>query len=97
MQEVALFFFDASTESRKALHELLKAKVPCNLGGPLSEERLPVLFYKGMEFHGLDGIRAFIKRYSSEKKRHMLIFFLHHRIKNHLRKFKELVQKVSIK
>jgi len=68
MQGVAWFFFDESAESKKALYELLKAKVPCNLGGPLSEERLPMLSYKAMEFHGLDGIRAFIKRCSSQKK-----------------------------
>ena len=68
MEGVAWFYFDESAESKEALDEILKAKVPCNLGGLLSEERLPFLAYKNMEFHGLDGVRAFIKRCSSEKK-----------------------------
>lgn len=55
-------FFNTSSEDREAVHEILKARVHCDLFGPIAEERTPLLIYGSESFYGLEGIREFIKR-----------------------------------
>lgn len=63
MTEVApKLFFNTSNEDKEAVRELLDAGVQCELSGPISEERTPVLVCGSMRFYGLSGIREFIKR-----------------------------------
>ena len=58
-------FFNTSSEDREAVHEILKARVYCDLFGPIAEERTPLLIYGSESFYGLDGVREFIKRWNN--------------------------------
>lgn len=67
MREVTpKLFFNTSSEDREAVHELLKARVHCDLAGPVAEERTPLLIYGSMSFYGLYGIKEFIRRWERD-------------------------------
>jgi hypothetical protein len=68
MNNIPKLFFNTDNEDREAVNEILKAKIPCDLYGPISEERTPLLIYDSKRFYGLDVIRDFIERYKNNQK-----------------------------
>lgn len=62
-EKIPICLYNSGEKDRKALKEIIDAKIECNFYGPISDEKTPIIFFKSMDFYGLSGTRAFIERW----------------------------------
>ncbi|TFF85565.1 MAG: hypothetical protein EU518_00955 [Promethearchaeota archaeon] len=66
--EKPICLYNSGEEDRNALKEIIDAKIDCRFFGPISDENTPIIFFESMDFYGLSGTKAFIKRWKDNEE-----------------------------
>lgn len=62
-KNIPICLYSSLENDKKILNEIVDSGIKCKFFGPLLIKDSPIVFFESMDFYGLSGIRAFIKRY----------------------------------
>lgn len=68
-EKIPICLYNSGEKDKKAIKEIIEAKINCTFYGAISDEETPIIYYKSMEFYGVSGARAFIRKWQEELKK----------------------------